>query len=404
MAIPNLYPNLFGDFDSRDLLDRPAAEVPQPDLYDAIQQALQVYRELTQDITGILAVTSTVAKEAYAAALPGSNFSGAGLLQVRGEYGKVLATRPLQAPFSEVESAFEVGYPIHAFGTRAMFTPEFLLRATVRDVNNQTVIALMQDYETLFRHVLAGIFDNQNYPFLDDKVLGQNLGTFEVKRLLNADSIPGVIRYDDGSTVPLGAINHYKVSGTTQFTNGTFQMAHDALVQVGMDSDIVYFISKNNEAEVRLLSDFVPFDPPATDGPGRDPRIIDPQPQGPGIPGDLPPSRSIVRSPRSIGRMRSVDANSGEVIILPWMPTNYLFAMDRSADKPVVIRESDIAALRGFNLVSADGMTPAIGGDKLIVNKYWQRVFGVGVRNRANGVLVQITQNATYTAPQFFLM
>jgi hypothetical protein len=174
-------------------------------------------------------------------------------------------------------------------------------------------------------------------------------------------------------------------------------MAHDYLTDVGMDNDIVYFISKADEAAVRLLSDFVPFDPEEE---RVDPNIIDP----PIVSGtSVLPARAIVRSPRSIGRIRAADGNSGEVIVLPWMFSGYLLGMDRSADKPVVIRESDLEALRGFRLVSEDGMTPVIGGDRVIANKFWQRIFGAGVRNRANGVIIQITNNATYTSPSVFV-
>jgi hypothetical protein len=393
MAIPSVYPNLFGDFDSRDL-ERPAAEVPQPELYDQIARVLAMYSELALDVVGLLAVTTTVAKERFAADMGNSD---TGLLQMRAEYGRPLATRITQA---QAETAFEVGYPIYPFADRAMFTPEFLQRNPVREVNNKTVDALIRDYNTLFRYVLAAIFDNVNYAFEDDAVIGQNLGQIEVKRLLNADGIPGVIQHEDGTTTTLGTANAYKVSGTAAYTNGTFVLAHNYLKSLGMDRDIVHCISKADETAVSLLSDFVTIDSP----PAADPNIIEAPTldvNGNPIP---PPPRSLVRAPRAIGRVRSADNNSGEVVVIPWMPAGYLFSFDRAAEKPVVIRESDLAGLRGFRLVSSDNMTPEIGGDKLIVNKYWQRIFGAGVRNRANGCIVQVTTNGAYTAPSFFLM
>lgn len=392
MAIPSVYPTLFGDLDSRDLLDRPVPEIPPTDLFDAVQKALDIYSGLTADVVSILAETSTVAKERYDANLLGGADSG--MLQPRGEYGKVLATRIAQE--QGAENAFEVGYPIGAFADRAMFTPEFLLRSTGRDVNNKTFDAMIRDANTLFRSIMDAIFQNENYTFTDDKVYGQNLGEYQVKRLLNADAIPGVFTKFDGTQTAIGAVNHYKTSGTAAFTNNTFAMAHDALKDVGMDGDIVYYVSKVNEAEIRALSDFVPFDPESSI---LDPNIIDPPPvEG----SQVPPSRAIVSTLRSIGRMRAADGNSGEVVVLPWMFAGYMLAMDRSADKPVVIRECDLASLRGFKLVSEDGMTPEVGGDKIITNKFWQRVFGCGVRNRANGVIVQVTLSATYTAPNVY--
>jgi len=391
MPLPKIqYPTIFSDLNSRDLMDRPVAEVPQPDLFDAIEKALTIYNELATDVISIMADTTTVVKERFDANMLGGADSA--LLQPRGEYARVLATQITQE--QGAENAFEVGYPIEAMADRGMFTPEFLLRATVRDVNNKTFDAMIRDSNTLYRYVLKAVFENDNYPFVDDKVLGQGLGTYEVKRLLNADDIPGVFKKVDGTVVSLNTLNAYKVSGSTTFTNSTFDIAHDYLTDLGMAQDLVYLISAADQAQVRQLSNFVAFDPLPVGV--TDPRIIDPPP----IAGTIVPNpRAVVQTQRSIGRMRAADANSGEVIVLPWMFPGYMFAMDRSAEKPVVIRESDLAQLRGFRLVSEDNMTPVIGGDKLIVNKLWQRVFGCGVRNRANGCIVQITTNALYAPP-----
>jgi hypothetical protein len=348
MAIPLIsYPTIFGDLDSRDLLDRPVPEVDPTELFDAVERALAIYSELALDVVSILAETSQVAKERYDAGMLGGADSG--LLQPRGEYGKVLATQITME--QGAENAFEVGYPIEALADRAMFTPEFLLRATVRQVQNKTFDAMLRDSNTLFRYVLRALFDNVNYSYTDDKVLGQNLGTYEVKRLLNADSIPGVVKQPDGSNIALGSLNAYKVSGGTAFSNAVFVMAHDYLTSLGMSTDIVYFISPADAAAVRLLSDFVPFDP--VGDPAQDPNIVDP----PIVDGTVvAPSRALVRSPRSIGRMRAADGNSGEVITLPWMFSGYMLSMDRAADKPVVIRQSDVAQLRGQILAKGNGL------------------------------------------------
>ena len=390
MALPKIqYPTLFGDFDSRDLMDRPVAEIPQPDLFDAIEKVLAVYNELATDVVSILAETTQVAKERFDANMLGG--ADTALLQPRAEYMRGLATKIAQE--QGAENAFEVGYPIQPFQDRGMFTPEFLLRATVRDVNNKTFDALIRDSNGLFRYVLEAVFENDNYMFLDDKVYGQNLGEYEVKRLLNADDIPGVFKKPDGTTAAFNTMNAYKVSGSTVWTNSTFDIAHDYLTDLGQANDLVYLISKADEAAVRQLSNFVPFDPLPVGV--TDPKIQDPPP----IAGTIVPNpRALVNTLRSIGRMRAADANSGEVIVLPWMFPGYLFAMDRSAEKPVVIRESDLAQLRGFRLVS-DDLSSVVGGEKIITNKFWQRVFGCGVRNRANGCIVQITNNALYTPP-----
>jgi hypothetical protein len=390
MAIPKIqYPTIFGDLDSRDLMDRPVADVPQADLYDAIEKALAIYNELSTDVVSIFAETTTIAKERFDAGMLGGADSA--ILQKGMEYGRVLATQIEQE--QGAENAFEVGYPIWRFSDRGMFTPEFLLRATVRDVNNKTLDAMIRDANSLYRYVLEAVFLNDNYNFTDPKDIGQNLGTYNVKRLLNADSTPGVFKKFDGSVVAFSTVNAYKTSGSAAYTNNTFDMAHDYLTDLGLDGQITYLIAKADEAVVRGLSNFVAFDPEPVGV--TDPKIIDPPPVAGTI---IPNPKALVRTPRSIGRIRAQDANSGEVIVLPWMFAGYLFAFDASAEKPVAIRESDLAQLRGFRLTHED-MSSVIGGDKLISNKIWMRVFGCGVRNRANGCIVKITTDVSYTAP-----
>src|ERR1051325_10114641 len=99
MAIPSVYPTLFGDLDSRDLMDRPVPVLPPADLFDAVQKALDIYSGLTQDVISVLAETTTVAKERFDASMLGGADSG--MLQPRGEYGKVLATRITQEQGAE---------------------------------------------------------------------------------------------------------------------------------------------------------------------------------------------------------------------------------------------------------------------------------------------------------------
>lgn len=384
MPIPTRIPNLFGNFDSRDL-ERPVVEIPQPDLLAQIQEVLQMYSDLANDIIGVLASRTTVVKEMF---VFGSGGDHNGLLQLAAEYTNGLATRP---SITGTVGVFDVGYPIRRFRDRAMWTPEYLLRAKLSDINEKTYDALIKDYNTLFRYVLDAVFKTNNYDFVDDAVIGQGFGTVNVKRLLNADGGNERV-YLNGVPTNIGAMNNYKVSGTSTWTGGVFVTARDSLKALGLDNDIVFFVSKADADIIVTLPEFVPVNYEDTS----DPNIIEymsinDQNQY------VPPPRALVKSPRAIGRIR----NCGEVIVLPWMPDGYLFSMDRAAERPLVIRECDLSQLRGFRLVAQDGMSPELGGDKLIVNKMWERIFGVGVRNRANGCIVQITTNPTYTAPSF---
>lgn len=385
---PTQLPNVLGTFDSRDL-DAPIISVPAERTFDGIQQLLALYNGLLLQTIDLFADYTLIAKETYEFASPANE---GGLLQPVGEYAPSLLT---QSAISATAGAFEVGYPIFRRGTGAGFTPEFLQRSTLDKLNRHVYEALLKDYNTQVRYLLAALFRNTNYTFKDDKVIGQGLGTYSVKRLLNADG-DGERAYINGTLTDLGAKNHYKTSGTSGWTNGVFTMIKQTLSDVALDNDIVIMVSKASaEAIAQNCSNFVPASLPEDD------KYI--------VPNGFnalsvnnqnaytPPVRAIVSAPNAVGRVRDV----GEIIVIPFLPDNYAVALDRSADKPLAIRECDLAALRGFRLTADDGLVPQLGGNKSLLAKRWERIFGVGVRNRANGVVVQITTNGSYTAPNF---
>ncbi len=384
MPIPSQLPNLFGDFDSRDLPAIAATDVPQVDLYRAVREAVDAYNEVSDETLSFVADTSTVAKESFEFGL---DLGVGGMMQEASEYSRPLATRTVTVE----PASFDVGYPIAAFRDRHIFTPHYLMRANLEQINALVWATMIRDYQLLFRSILTAVFNNVNYTFKDRKPIGQGLGDLNVKRLLNADGQPGTITVG-GTQVALGVQNHYKTSGNAVFTNQAFDIAYNQLATVGMATDVVFLISNAqvDQDAVKALSNFVSKDT----FPENDPRIIyDPAETRPAT------IRAIVESPRAIGRIK----NRGEVQVSTLVPAGYFMAVDRGSVPPVRIRESDIGGLSGLRLTDQDDLAnPKMTGNEIILNKYFERIFGAGVRNRANAVIVQITANATYTPPVFF--
>ena len=62
-------------------------------------------------------------------------------------------------------------------------------------------------------------------------------------------------------------------------------------------------------------------------------------------------------------------------------------------NNPVGFREHANASLRGLRLVK--GPSP----DYPLIDSFYQRGFGTGIRQRGGAAVMQITTNATYTAP-----
>jgi hypothetical protein len=178
-------------------------------------------------------------------------------------------------------------------------------------------------------------------------------------------------------------LNHYLVSGSASLTLGAFQLARAALRNVAHDSQIVYIVGRGTadsaEALTGSLADSfaLPVQSAIVDILGKYSKLS--------IPG-------ILSAPRFRGRIAR-----GDLIEMPFFPEGYIFAMDYSKERPLRIRESDLAKYRGLRLIN-DDTVPEVPNNPLL-NKYWQRIFGIGARNRVNGVAVQITTAGSYTAP-----
>lgn len=80
-----------------------------------------------------------------------------------------------------------------------------------------------------------------------------------------------------------------------------------------------------------------------------------------------------------------------------WMPTTHVFGFttggSESLSNPVGFREHAQQGLRGLRLVK--GRTP----DYPLIDSFWTVGFGTGIRHRGAGMVMEVTANASYTAP-----
>jgi hypothetical protein len=353
--------NIFGQYAFADLPSIAVADLSQDDLYSQLQAfAAEESRMLSQLVAAVADEGSNV-KESF-------GYVAGGQLQRIGEMAQPEATRR--------GGKWDVAYPLYAWGDRKIYTPEYLERASLADLNADVVEATLKDVNTVLAVVFDAFSNKTNKAYDDDPWPGDKTGAHTVRRLANADAQVGYA-YFNGQQVALATAQHYKTSGAATIAVGAFETIRDTLQAVGNGDDIVYFVSYNTGETLKggtLGADFVPVP---------DPKLsILPTVQTP-----------IVASPRAIGRVAN-----GEVQVWPHFPDGYIFGYDRSKPRPVRVRIPTRAGDRGFRLVADESR----GGDrpgKPLVNKYWQRIFGAGVRNRLNGVMMQITTSGAYTNP-----
>lgn len=58
--------------------------------------------------------------------------------------------------------------------------------------------------------------------------------------------------------------------------------------------------------------------------------------------------------------------------------------------------------LREHSRIKGLQLVPGSNGDYPLVDSYWVRGFGTGVRHRLAGMVMQITASGSYTAPSLY--
>jgi hypothetical protein len=102
--------------------------------------------------------------------------------------------------------------------------------------------------------------------------------------------------------------------------------------------------------------------------------------------------------PSSLGGLTVIGAYGDATIIQEdYIPAGYMVAIvtggEQNLSNPIAFREHPTATLRGLRLVK--GRNP----DYPLMDSFYVHGFGVGVRHRGAGAVMQVSTNPTYTVP-----
>ena len=352
--------NVFGEYKREDLPSIALADVTEGSVLEQIRVFLAEENAFLDDMVQMLATRGQTIQEQY-----GNNFGGR--LQNLGEIASVEQVR--------VGRAWSLGYPIYAYGSANAYRVAYLDEATLDDLNKDVVNHTLMDVETFITEIMRALLGNANYTFNDVPWPGGRTTAYTVYRLANADGTTGSV-YVNGAEVMIAALQHYITSGSGTLATGAFSAIRTLLRAVGNDRDIVYLMGRATaDATMALSGAVLPANANIND-----PTAI----------------TARVTGPRSRGRTGTW-GGYGEVIEWPHWPENYIVGFDRAGDQPLFIREHALDKYRGFQLVQDDKLPEVL--DHPLAHKLYRRIFGVGVRNRFNGVALQVTASGTYTAP-----
>jgi hypothetical protein len=283
---------------------------------------------------------------------------GAGTLQPLDEWGNPL-------PVKDV-GFYDVAFPIQGGGTAWGDNRVSRALMTVAEADRLTVGMLRRDADWMRRHILATLFDNTTWSFVDEEK-----GTLTVQPLANNDAVTylrnnGTLATDNHYYAQAGAISDAANPFPTWLT--------ELKEHPENGGPFVAYIPTNVKAAVQGLANFIDV---------ADPNVN---------PGIMAPT--LTNSTLSRGFGDEVVGYVDGVYVVEWsfLPDNYGIVVARGAEtKPLRMREYPAASLQGLFVenFSPDGN----------LNEYrFIRYAGFGAYNRVGALSFRIG-NGAYAIP-----
>jgi hypothetical protein len=288
---------------------------------------------------------------------------------------------------------FNRGYDFQFYDLAVRYTWMYIAeadQAQLRNLNNQ---ALEADNRLLFTKVLKTVFNPTNLVGTADSNIPVNVFKF-----YNGD---GEVPPQWKLTTFAGTHSHYVTSGAATIAPAALTAVEDDMLSHGYGmqtgTKLVLWVNRQEGKTIRTFRvtggasyDFIP-------GPN----------YGGGV--YLPATAGIVGAPQGGPGMTLNSAGiPGEIGVYgpfhvvedEYVPPGYIVCLASGGPdnltNPVGIREHKNPSYRGLKII------PGQRSDYPLLDSYYRRGFGTGVRQRGGGYVMQITTSGTYTVPSAY--
>lgn len=274
------------------------------------------------------------------------------------------------------------GYDFKFYDLAIRYTWMFIAEADRAQLTQMHNLALEADTKLLFRKVMVRLFNPLNGQGITDK--NEPITVFG---FYNAD---GEVPPDYKQTTFAGTHNHYVTSGGATVTSAnldtlaTLTEEHGYTLQNGYRT--VLWVNKQEADVIKTFKtstgatfDFVPN--PAYYGgavwvPNNGTYVGGPNGRVPGEIGTYGPFHVVEEGYIPAGYMASIVTGGQDNI-----------------SNPIGLREHSNAAYRGLKII------PGQRSDYPLLDSFYRRGVGVGIRHRGAGAIMQVTASGTYTVP-----
>jgi hypothetical protein len=303
-----------------------------------------------------------------------------GDFEVASEYGEPRGIRPKVAQFT-------LGYDFEWYDLAARFTWKFLAEAPRDQIDAINAMAIEADNRLVFRKVMQALFSNVNREADID-----GIQDVDVYALYNAD---GTVPPTYMDNVFDGTHTHYMTSGAATIVSGDLDDLYDNVAEHGYKWENGYsIVALMNSREVKVARTWRVADGDTWDF----------------IPAQGQPGFYIPEDVRLQGQTQAsntfrglpVVGTYGNITIIEQdlIPAGYVAVIatggPENLNNPVGLREHENTSLRGLRLVKGPQ------ADYPLIDSFYNRGFGTGIRQRGGAAIMQITASATYTVPAAF--
>lgn len=294
------------------------------------------------------------------------------------EYGEPRGLRPSGAMLT-------LGYDFEWYDLAARFTWKFLADAPASQVEAINAMALEADNRLIYTRVMDSLYNPTNR--MAD-INGQDVNVYA---LYNGD---GTVPPKYKTNTFDGTHTHYLASGAVTVEPTDLDDMYEHLRHHGYSAENgVTHLLLVNEREAKAIRSFR-----SANGASYDfiPAV--------GQPGIILPTDQQIFGATQPGNMfagLNVTGRYGPwlVVVDDMFPMGYMAGIGTGGranlNNPVGFREHANPSLRGLRLVK--GPNP----DYPLIDSFYNRGFGTGVRQRGGSVIMQVTSNTAYAAPTF---
>lgn len=280
-------------------------------------------------------------------------------------------------------SYFQMGYDFKWYDLAIRYTWMYLAEASAAQVESLNNMALEADNRMIFKVVMRSVFNNANRT---STIRNQAISVYP---FYNAD---GTVPPDYKSNTFAGTHTHFLTSGAATVDSGDLDDMEEHLVHHGYGKQGgAQLILLTNRAQLNTIRTFR-----VASGDSHD--FIPAPSQAPFL---LPANTGGVANgqpPAQVNGM-PVAGQYGPWLVVEedYVPTGYMFGFatggEQQATNPIGFRQHQNAGLRGLRLVKGRD------NDYPLIDSFYNRGFGTGVRHRGAGIVMQVTANAAYTVP-----